>query len=154
MMEVSPGCSEHLTQSDLVTSVTSVSLTPDQGQHTSHSTPAPPVRRSSCRDYRDTINYKPGVKRTGSLQVKHQPSIRTLQQLNQESRVGRFSDPRLNVAKDKSHQEDLHHHHLNSHLRPPLPAQGHLVRHASDRLAKIFFDELALKYFCNQNPIW
>ena len=98
----------------------------------SPSPPPPPVptpRRSSCKDYRDTL-VRPGagVKRTGSLQVASdsRPVVRPTRGLTQ-THLGRNSDSRLNIV-DKTGETSVSSGYL---ARPPLP--GKLSRHGSDR---------------------
>ena len=91
--------------------------------------PVPAPRRSSCKDYRDTL-ARPGagVKRTGSLQVPsdRRPVVRPTRGLTLTN-LGRNSDSRLNIV-DKSGETSVSTGYL---ARPPLP--GKLSRHGSDR---------------------
>ena len=65
--------------------------------------PQTPPRRSSCRDYRETlVKTTPGVKRTSSLQVHKakRPVIGASQGRDLDpSSAGRYSDTRLNIAQ-------------------------------------------------------
>ena len=118
IQSVSSALSEHKTSRQ---SLLSLSSTP------------PPVlspRRSSCKDYRETL--RPSVKRTGSLQV-HKDSKTTSNRYfrNLNPLGGNSSDSRLNIS-DKSRT-------ISGTLdcqtaRPPqVPKNEKFVRHGSAR---------------------
>ena len=105
---------------------------PSSRQSPSH-LPQTPPRRSSCRDYRETlVKTTPGVKRTSSLQVHKakRPVIGTSQGRDLDpSSAGRYSDTRLNIVDKQLSPSG----YLDVTSRPPLPKHDHLVRHGSDR---------------------